>query len=106
MNSQGETRVVIILHVTYKPNQKSILFEVWEIVANPGSVTRQTPPNVPTATSSFTVDDQGVVNPPGAKLQIPYTSVFDNAPPPGAVDLVITSVDLGVMVVAIFRGLQ
>ena len=65
------------------------------MIANPGRVTRQTPPKVPAVTSSFTVDDQGAVNPPNTQLQIPYTSVFDTAPPPGVVDLVMTSAELG-----------
>ena len=71
------------------------------MIANPGRVTRQTPPKVPAVTSSFTVDDQGAVNPPNTQLQIPYTSVFDTAPPPGVVDLVMTSAELATAVVAI-----
>ena len=76
------------------------------MIANPGRVTHQRPPKVPAVRSSFTVDDQGVVNPPNSQLQIPYTSVFDTAPPPGVVDLVMTSAELATAVVAIFGSLQ
>ena len=43
---------------------------------------------------------------PNPKLEIPYTSVFDTTPPPGVVDIVMTSADLATMVMAIFGLLQ
>ena len=92
------TRVVIIIHITFKPDKKSLLVEAWRMIDNSGGrLTRQTPPRVPAATSSITIDDQGVIVPHDGELRIPYECVFDVTPPVGVVDIVLSSAELQVL---------
>ena len=59
VNSLGRTRIAIIIHVTYKPNEKSVLLETWQMVDNPGGIARATPPTVPAVMPSDSRQSRG-----------------------------------------------
>lgn len=106
INSDGETRLVIIIPVTYQPNQKVVLIETWGMVGNPHRVTRRNPPQIPQAISSLGINDQGAIIPNNGELRIPYRSVFDVAPPAGVGDIVVTTAQLQSLVRRIFAHLR
>ena len=69
--------------LNYEPAAKSLLVETWRMQNNPGRVTRSSPP---TKSSSLTVDEHGVVNPPNQVLSMAYQEVFDGQPPAGGLE--------------------
>ena len=76
VNSDGKTRVVILVHITFTQNQKSLLVKTWHMAPNPGRITRSSPPKVPTPNSSMTR---------GFQLPLMPSLEFRTATPPGRV---------------------
>ena len=76
-HTSGQTRVVIIIHITYKPVQSSVL----------------------------TVDSQGTVNPQGGELRMGYDEIFDVSPPTGVGDIVLPTAEVQRLALHIFGSL-
>ncbi|KAL7275441.1 hypothetical protein RUND412_001613 [Rhizina undulata] len=101
INSQGLTRMVILINVTAHPN--SLHFEVWKLQENPNRrITRQSSLAIPTNIHTIKIDAAGVVAPPNTYLIIPYDVLFDN-PHPNATDITLTADELSRIALHIYE---
>ena len=72
---------------------------------NTGRVTRNSPPQAPIKSSSLTVDEHGVVNPPNQVLSMAYQEVFDDQPPVRVGDIVLPTAEIQRLGRVIFAAL-
>lgn len=89
VNSSGQTRVVLVIHISLKPAQKFLRIETWRMTAH----------------SALTVNDQGVVNPQGGQLKFEYGEIFDNPPPAGVGDIILPTADVQRVAIHIFNSI-
>lgn len=102
IHSLGQTRMVLIFRITWGP--PSLRIEVWELVPNPGRVTRTCRAIVPKSTAAFDIAANGSVT-PAIPLRIPYKTIFDD-PHEYSTDILWTPDELSTCALAIFGALR
>lgn len=86
--SSGQTKMVLLVHAT--GHLSSLRLEQWEIGPSPPRAPHHSPVIIPLCTNVLDIDAAGTVTPAGARLTIPYRSLFDN-PHPNQRDIILTS---------------